>query len=535
MAKTTNKTLTFPLAGVGRRAVNREQSRPYTCPWAANVRGEDAIARRLRGGSRPGLVKVLPSFSAGFGSVTAIAPVTSIDRDGVRRRDLVVIAGGEFYSVRGTTVTLANAAVATCGGVAVETCDGQSIVFNSTIAAAGHAAAFDMVERAGKLYLADTTLKVFDPGTGVVSDVAPSCGSSPAASSLIALYRDRLFLSGANHVWYCSRQGNPTDWHYGADSGDTGRAVAGQVAKAGLIGDNLQALIPRGDEALVFAMRNEMWALRGDPTDGQMVQISGGIGVLTPQAWAMDSSGTVAFLSSDGVYMMNAGSAEHPKRWSEDRIPGELRNVDPTGKAIVMAYDAVGRGFHLFITPESGLGQHWWLDAESQAIWPVVLPSGMQPVAATRVQGDTGLNEVILGCRDGHLRKFSAAATTDDGTALASHALLGPFRIAQNDFSDAMIAEVHGIIGTNSAAVTCRVVMGNSAESVSETATAGVKAALAGTTPTGVDFAGNMAAGRNDVFRTRSRGPWAIIWLSSSGRWAFEAVAMKINQLGRLR
>ncbi|MEE9597974.1 MAG: hypothetical protein V3V96_14470 [Acidiferrobacterales bacterium] len=56
--------LTFPLGGLDRRlAVERQK--PFTTPHAVNVRPEGAIEKRLRGGSRPGLVK---SFATRVGS-----------------------------------------------------------------------------------------------------------------------------------------------------------------------------------------------------------------------------------------------------------------------------------------------------------------------------------------------------------------------------------------------------------------------------------------------------------------------------------
>jgi hypothetical protein len=49
----------WPLLGISRRL--GFQSQPsYTCPDALNVRNDDVFERRLRGGSRPGLVQVLP-------------------------------------------------------------------------------------------------------------------------------------------------------------------------------------------------------------------------------------------------------------------------------------------------------------------------------------------------------------------------------------------------------------------------------------------------------------------------------------------
>lgn len=540
MARTVQKTLTFPLAGVSRSRGYREQTRPYAAPWAVNVRGAGPLERRLRGGSRPGLVKV---NAADFGAkISAVMPVTSLDSSGVRHNDLVVIADGVFSVLRGSTVSVAASEILSETGVAITSETGVPIVFDSVVSSSGQLGAdvFDSVQRNGRLLIADATLREYDPQTGVVSTVPATSGTIPAACPLICLYRDRLFLSGSDHVWYASRQGDITDWSFGDDLGDVGRAVAGQVERSGMIGEPITAMIPRGDTSLLFASQNALWMLRGDPATGTMLQVSPDIGVLSPTAWAVSPGGVVAFLSNDGVYLMGGADGDYPRRFSAERMPESLVNVDAGSNSVIMCYDVAGRGFHLFVTPpasEAGaaVGQHWWLDLDNKALWPVVLQEEHQPVAACRMQGTSTLADVVLGCRDGYLRKFSGSATTDDGTDIESHILIGPFRLTSDDLSDAVLAELHGILADNSGPVTWRVVMAQSAEEAADVAVAGVTAVLAGAAPVGVSAFGTWAENRNKVVRPRARGPWAVVWLSSSDPWAFEAVAVQINQLGRLR
>lgn len=539
MPRFASKTLTWPMAGVSRSRVYREQTRPYAAPWAVNVRAYGPLEDRLRGGSRPGLVKV---STTDFGSaITAVAAVTCIDTSGVRQRDIVVIADGKFSTLRGTTVSVPDTVLQTDGGVPILDDAGNEIMFPESVSAAPSGSlspVFSVAERNGSLYIADSVLQVFNPNVGTVETVIASAGTIPAACPLVCVYRDRVILGGADHVWYASRQGDPTDWDFGADMGDPGRAVAGQVERAGHIGEPLTAIIPHGDGILTLASKNGMWALRGDPADGTLVSLSSEIGIVAPQAWAMAPDGLLAFLSNDGVYLASPG--ERPVRFSSERVPLLLQDSATATNTIIMAYDANERGFHLFITPNAvegvtAQGTHWWIDIEHKAMWPVIVPAAMQPVAATRISGTTGLSEVVFGCRDGYLRKFSRSAAADDSTAIASHVLLGPFRLTSDDISDAMMTEVHGILADNAGTVTCRIVMGNSAEECADKAVAGITAALAGSTVTGVAFTCTFSELRNKVFRPRARGVWGIVWLSASAAWAFEAVAVKIAQLGRIR
>jgi hypothetical protein len=499
------------------------------------VRGVESSERRERGGSRPGLAKV---HASDFGSkITAVVPVTSVDSIGSRNRDLLIIADGIFYNLRGSALTSPDSVLTTDAGASILTDTGDQLVFTSTVSSVspfGASSAYEAAERSGKLYLADSVLKIYDPLTGVVSVVQASSGVVPTGLPLIALYRDRIFLSGSDHVWYCSRQGDPTDWALAGDMGDVGRALAGQIDNAGRVGSVIKAMIPHGDSSMVFASSNSMWLLRGDPTDGTFVQISDEIGIIAPGAWAVSPDGVIAFLSNDGVYLMGSGS-EPPKRWSEERIPDELRNIDASASAISMAYDVRGRGFHLFVTPATGLGKHYWLDLDNKALWPVRFQDGHQPICVSRIEGASGLSEIVMGCKDGYLRKFSDSAATDDGSEIASHVLIGPFSLSPDDTTDAVLNEIHGILSDSASSVTWRIVMGSSAEEAADMAVAGIASALAGTAISGIGASGVWGKNRNRVVRARARGPWAVVWLSSSAAWSYESVAVVINQLGRLR
>jgi hypothetical protein len=529
------KTLSFPLRGVAQRAVTRFQSRPYTAPWAVNVRSVCSLGKRLRGGSRPGLTKVV---AHGFGSpIDAIIPLVYIDSDGDRQYDLLVSAGGELSVVQGSSVSSISPNLLDENGVPVLAEDGQEIVFDSTVTPVGlgGGSGYDSVERFGKLFIADSLLLEYNPNTGIISTVIATDGNIPAGLPRLALYRDRLFLAGEDNTWYCSRLGNPYDWSFGSDLGDVGKAVVGQVGDAGHIGGVITAMIPWEDSSMIFATADELWILQGDPATGSLQQITDAAGIISSGAWAVSPDGAIAFLASDGVYFMQAGSAAEPKRFSYDKLPEELVNVDASEKTVRMAYDCEGKGFHLFVTPASGNAQHWWLDAENQAIWPVVVPVGMQPTAMARRQGESVLSDVILGCADGCLRKFSANAITDDGVGIKSHVVIGPVRFATNDVLDGMINEIHGILATGSKNVDWKIITGATSEDVVEKAETNVRNSVFGGKISGVVASGSFRAGRNHVSRCRCRGAWMCIWLSSEGRWAYEALAVTTSQLGRLR
>ena len=533
------RTLSFPVAGVSASANYRKQEAPYSTPLAINVRGVDVVERRLRGGSRPGLVK---AHDTQLGTpIQGITSVTWIDDESVQRQDAVVVANGSVYVIRGSADATEDPTLLWDDGEVILWDDGTEIVFDNEVSIAGTigAASFTMAERNGVLLIADSVLRQYSPASGTVEDVLAKTGCTiPTAQPLICVYRDRVFLSGVNNVWYCSRQSDITDWDFGADFEDDGRAMVGAVSESGRIGQKITAMIANnGDESMMFATENSLWILLGDPATGTLRCSSREIGVISPTAWATSRDGLTLFLSYDGVYAIAPNVA--PYKFSERMLPNDLRNVSATANTISMAYDAEFDGFHLFITPIAGTaGSHWWIDHANRAMWRVSVPItsteeepiNMNPVAAARVAIGSRNQEVMLGCEDGYLRKFSATATTDDGEDIESMVFIGPIPLCSDDAQDAMIDEVHGILGNAADGVSYKVFTGKYAEDVADKA----KAYQLGT---GTDYSasGTWVEGRNKVVRVRSRNPWCMVCIEGTGIWTYEAIAITGKRLGRIR
>ena len=514
MPKTVTKTLSFPLAGIARRFTYRRQPRPYATPYAQNMRGVGSLERRERGGSRPGLTKV---STTDFGtSITSVNSVTSIDGDGGRVRSVIVIADGNLYVVEGATAESVSPDLLWDDGEVVLWDDGNTIIFDSTVTAANPVTAtgaHHTAESGGNLYLADSTLRVFNPITGIAA-VVPN---APSGCPLICMYRDRMILA-SDHLWYASKQGDFEDWDFGATFEDSSRAVAGEVSFSGIIGEPIKALIPFRDQYLVFACENSLWLLKGDPATGTLQNLSGDVGIISPEAWAITPGGMLSFLSNDGVYV--GGVNETPQRFSAERLPDNLRNVDPDTNNISMVYNAVDRGFHLFVAADNS----WFFDIANKAVWKDTFATTNFPVATSQSEGN-GIREVVMGCSDGYLRKFSSAAYTDDDTPFESVVVLGPFRMSHDDVADAMLAELHGILSDNSGTVRWNVFAANTAEECADKSESIHNASASGI----------WSDNRNKVSRTRVRGQWFAISLRGYSMWSFEAIAVVARQLGRLR
>lgn len=529
MPRSASRALSFPLGGVSRRVGYREQGRPYTAPWAVNCRTVGPSESRKRGGSRPGLVKLCASD---LGEVVALFPIAYVDSGGTRRYDLVYVdSNGLVGYVRAGTATLLTAEVEDYNGDDVLDFNGDTILFGSTVTAGVDQGAV----RAGKVYFADTTLKSYDPATGIVATVTATAGVIPPAEPLIASYRDRIFLAGLTQAWYCSRVSRPDDWDFGAAMEDDSRSMSGQLSSSGLMGDVITAMIPVMDRALVLATENTLWVLRGDPTTGTLVNVSEGVGIISQDAWAMGPDGVLVFLSNDGVYAWDAASNAAPIRFSAERVPEELLDVDLSAYTVSMEHDPVERGFHLFLTPAdpATVANHWWIDVDNKALWPQRFQAGHQPLSVAALT-EGGRGTFVLGSQDGYLRYFSDGQD-DDGSDLESHVLIGPVRLAPDDVRDAVLAEIHGVVDGLAGSMTWRVVMGRSAAEAAAAALDDLEAELASLATSSVVGEGTWVEGRNLVQRPRCRGPWVVVWLSASEAWSFEVVALVARQLGRLR
>lgn len=484
MSKSFDLNIKYPMRGVS-RSVAYCMEHPHATPGAFNMRPSGTLESRKRGGSRPGLVKVVATNFTG--GIASICGVTYVDGSGTRQSDIAVIAGGDFYLARGETVSEQVAYLTTDGGVQITDEEGVPIVFDSSVSETNpltDSGAFQLCEKGGKIFISDSHLKVHDPITGTV-DVVPN---APAGLPIVCTYEERIVLSGADHMFYASAQADESDWDAGAEMGNIGRAVFGHVGVGGKIGDKINALVPWNDKVLVVGTEESIWAIYGNLVTGEKVNISPFVGIIGPNALTVTPGGKVIFLSRTGLYLWQIGSNAHPEEFSANVIPEELVNVDTETTTVLMQYDHAFGGVHLFLTPADGVGKHWWIDLDTMSLWPVVIPEGMQPVALCKI-GD----EVVYGCKDGYIRKFSDAATSDDGTDIDSHILLGPFRISGNDKLDGMIMEMHGVLADNAGGVTWRIFTGDSAEAATDAAVSAVNDEVSGGIASGYRFSGTWS------------------------------------------
>jgi len=367
--------------------------------------------------------------------------------------------------------------------------------------------------------------KVYDPSDDSLSILTASNGQVPTGNPLMCRHLGRLFLGGseiAPHVWYCSRQNDENDWDY-AETDDQ-RAVAGTSSEVGVPGRPLTAMFSHSDDYLIFGCMDEIWRMRGDPAVSQgLDSLSKVIGIVSKDAWCITPDGDVVFLSANGVYILPAGGESRPIPLSRAKLPLELMNVDQNQFEVQMEYDVDNEGVHIFLTPSEDQGQlHWWVDWQTKTFWPVSFDGDHEPTKVVYMQStSTEDSAVILGCRDGRLRKFSWDAENDTGTTFSSYIDIGPVPLASDGMSGILVS-MDAVVAENSGNVTWSLYPGLTFE---ETATASVSDT--GTWTEGLNTSVNAAC-QGQAFRLKITG-------TAGSRWALENVGMIVRDGGRRR
>jgi hypothetical protein len=380
------------------------------------------------------------------------------------------------------------------------------------------------IERAPKVYDAESD-------TLLIWQAHATKGFVPLGCPIIALWNDRMVLAGSHlnpQVWYMSRIGNPYDWDYSAT--DVARAVAGNVADAGRLGEPIRAVIPHNDDCIIFGGAETLWTMRGDPSlGGRIDALSYKIGVVDKRAWCHVPGGGLLFLSLDGLYRMPPGCGDTPTSVSREKLPIELLNIDRENADVQLAYDVARRGVHIYVTrDQKAPTEHWWFDWETDSFWLMEFADrDLEPTALLESQGlDPEDQAVILGGRDGFLRRFHESHDRDDdNNIITSFVDYGPFDIHDENDRESVLTELVGVTGNGAtgADVDWAVRVGENAENAFQAST----------------FAsGNWnTIGLNLTHRPRARGGAALVRLSNGENraWSIEKVTARIVSSGTQR
>jgi hypothetical protein len=364
--------------------------------------------------------------------------------------------------------------------------------------------------------------KMLNLETLAVSDITASDGQEPSNHPIVGTHQNRLVFAGPGDNWAMSREGDDTDWQYGAT--DDNRPITSDTFAGGRLGSPILAIIPFMDNRTIFACESSIWILTGNPAANSVMEsLTREFGIVGQNAWCALPDGSVMVLGRGGLYRIPAGGINLPIPFSRETLPGELLDVDADANAVSLAFDSQKWGIHITVTPTTGeTGQHWWIDWQLEGLWPVRLPLAMQPTALCAFAADASApRRVLLGCHDGYIRYYDENAADDDGTDIESYVEIGPIRLGP-PLHDGILTEIAAALGTGSADLTWSIYTGESAE---DTTLAGEPADT-----------GTWEAGRNAPEYLRISDAAALIALDcSSGQWAVEYIVITVAEGGRTR
>lgn len=370
--------------------------------------------------------------------------------------------------------------------------------------------------------------KVYDPVAQSLAIMTATAGTVPTGCPLIATYRGRIVLAGPPvnpHLWWMSAQDAPLDFDFTVADSNAQRAIEGESSDAGKVAKPLTGLIAGGDDYLIFANRDELWVLRGDPAfSGSMDCLSRTVGMIDKGAYCFGPGGEIFILTLDGIYAIPPGIGQ-PQKFSRDRLPNELIEIDPNQYEVTMAYDIVDEGIHIFLSGKQKSDRRsWWVDWSTKSFWPVDLADTSEPFSVTTLGAkDATQRVVLLGCRDGYLRAFNDASEDDDGTAITSYLWFGPVGFAGSDYQEGRTQEIIGTLGAASGNVTWSAYRASTHEGVLNASS----------------FAtGTLAAGLNRKHRPVGRGRafgLKLAGATASRAWDLDSLAMVIEAAGPQR
>ena len=316
--------------------------------------------------------------------------------------------------------------------------------------------------------------KVYNPAAAAgqrlnhfVSTTISTKGSPPFGNASVARYNDRLSFAVdqfSPHLWWQSRQGDPTDFDYFPAANDVQRAVAGQSSEAGAIGDQIIAQIVHSDDYMIYASPSSMYVLRGDAAyGGRIDNISRSVGITGRDSYCFGPEGELIFLTPDGIYTNARGVAAPIQSVSREKIPRELLQVNTGTHHISMVYDVMERGIHFIVSGiVSGTESfHFFVSWPFKGFMPVDFADGHDPFALWDYTGVTvSARGTLLGCRDGFIRQHSFTTSLDDTGNVKSMAALGPEYLGNDQTREGILKTLSVGLDEASADVKATIIVG---------------------------------------------------------------------------
>jgi hypothetical protein len=171
-------------------------------------------------------------------------------------------------------------------------------------------------------------------------------------------------------------------------------------------------------------------------------------------------------MARDGLYSLAPGGQGYPQNISGEFLPEELNGIDGKINEVSLAYDLGDGGVHIYLTAStSSTTLHWWYDEVTKSFWPVSLVAAHEPTAVLQYTAENASDSaVLLGGRDGYIRRYKDDMATDDGTVFSSHIWYGPINASGDTYKDAIFEELIVAPSANSGHIHGHVFVGDTPE-----------------------------------------------------------------------
>ena len=370
-------------------------------------------------------------------------------------------------------------------------------------------------------------------------------GSMPAVAYLICVYRGRLVLSGNPRYpnqWFMSKVADPFNWLYGAD--DPMSAVAGNNADAGQCPDIPRALISFHDDYLIFGCASSLWILRGDPVaGGSLDNLSDTTGMFGANSWCFDDARNLYFWGSGGIYEIKSDFSGI-RNLTETVLPDLINDeaADPSTHRITMGYDKKRHGLVITVTVlATGVNSNYFYSFKTKGFYPESYPNECGPYSLLYYDANaTAYADLLVGCKDGYIRKFvttakddNVGATTDPISSYVTYPITPLAGEDQNGKLTELVFDLAGGAAEGDAGDTDEVSWelhkGDDAETVLEVIVDGDDAFTSGTLE---------GTGRKNKIRPRMRGAYMGLKLydsTASKTWAVNRVLYSTQKAGKVR
>lgn len=257
-------------------------------------------------------------------------------------------------------------------------------------------------------------------------------------SDVMALSFGRIFMNSMfnPHQWFATRIGDPLDMLLAED--DVASAVNSQASgKAGLVGEQLIAIIPHKDNMIIFGCLNRMFVMRADPRRGGFfATLSDTTGIFSNTSYCWDDKNNFYWLGNDGLYVspfdaMVGSPPSPPINLTKEHLPKLVSRLalNRGTDRVTMAYDKDRYGIEISISQQDGQWKiAFWVDLRTGGVFPEKYAS--EHVSSSLFYFDARKKEertLLAGTYGGYIYKWDETEKSDEGgLPIESYVLIGP-------------------------------------------------------------------------------------------------------------